>query len=391
MPYVTVRQSPMYHQLTFEEFVFGGDNKAFLISMNETNTRTYSDVNLDNPRFAQMYSIPHLVRVLDEYNAETAPLRAQNRHDLYRKFYIPKKSRGYREINAPCDELMQAQRKMKTIIETEFSRVTALYHTSAFAYIKGRCTLDAVKRHQSNQSKWFAKYDFSNFFGSTTLQFVMSMLERIFPFSEVIHTMGGRESMETFLELAFLDNVLPQGTPVSPVLTNLMMIPIDHRLYNKFRNFNSQYFVYTRYADDILVSSKYDFRFRQIEQEIRDTLKEFNAPFTIKPEKTRYGSSAGSNWNLGVMLNKDNQITIGRKRKREFISSLSNYAMDKKNGVKWDKNDVQILEGFRNYYRMVEGEAIDRIVKFVSQKFDLNIVSALKADLRDGTRVIGHG
>lgn len=379
MPYITVKQSPMYHQLTLEEFMFGTDHRPCLISMNETNTRTYQIVNMDNPRFAEMYSIPHLIRVLNAYNASTANLRVKPRHELYHTFWIPKRSRGFREINAPCEELMTALREMKKILESDFG---VLYHTSAFAYIRKRSTIDAVKRHQQNESKWFAKYDFSNFFGSTTLQFVMSMLEQIFPFSEVIRSIGGREALETFLELAFLDNVLPQGTPVSPALTNLMMIPIDHHLYNKFRNLGGQYFVYTRYADDIIVSSKYDFSFRQIEQEIRDVLRSFNAPFTINEQKTRYGSSAGRNWNLGVMLNKDNKITIGRKRKREFISSLSNYAMDKRNGISWEKNDVQILDGYRNYYRMVEGDAIDGIVKHLSEKFNIDLVRAMKEDIR---------
>ena len=386
--YITVFQSPMHHQLTFEEFMYGTAHKQYLISNNETNTRTYRVDDLERSRFDGMYSVHRLIRIMKEFNDKYAELRAvEDRHSLYYQFFIPKKSqsggkRKWREINAPLTPLMNALNEMKSIIETEFGSRTALYHTSAFAYIKQRSTLKAVKRHQSNESKWFAKYDFSNFFGSTTKPFVMSMLEQIYPFSEVIRALGGRELMEDFIDLAFLDGVLPQGTPISPMLTNIMMIPIDFCLYNKFRNFNGKYFVYTRYADDIIISCKYDFSFRQIEQEIRNVLSEHGAPFTIKPEKTRYGSTAGSNWNLGVILNKDNKITIGRKRKREFISSLSNYAMDKKNGIPWEKYDVQVLEGLRNYYRMVEEETIDGLVKHLSEKFKLDIVSEMKADIK---------
>ena len=203
-----------------------------------------------------------------------------------------------------------------------------------------------------------------------------------FPFSEVVSDEHGKEALTTAIELAFLDGGLPQGTPISPLITNVMMIPVDHKLANSFRDFNRQRFIYTRYADDFLISSRYDFSFREVEQHIVDVLKSFDAPFTIKSEKTRYGSSSGSNWNLGVMLNKDNQITVGYKKKRQFQAMLTSYVLDTKNGISWDKNDIQVMEGYRNYYHMVEGEAIDRIVEHIGEKYGVNIVKMIKDDLR---------
>ena len=222
---------------------------------------------------------------------------------------------AHRRIDAPKEELKGALYQLKAIFEEMFG---ALYHTSAFAYVKNRSTLDALKRHQANESKWFGKYDLSNFFGSTTVDFIMKMFSMIFPFSEVVKYQSGKAELEKALSLCSLREVLPQGTPISPTITNIMMIPVDHKLSNTLRNFNGQSFVYTRYADDFLISSKYNFKFKDVEQLLVDTLAEFDAPFTIKSEKTRYGSSAGSNWNLGVMLNKDNKITVGYKKKRQF-------------------------------------------------------------------------
>ena len=286
---------------------------------------------------------------------------------------------AHRRIDAPKEELKGALYQLKAIFEEMFG---ALYHTSAFAYVKNRSTLNALKRHQANESKWFGKYDLSNFFGSTTVDFIMKMFSMIFPFSEVVKYQSGKAELEKALSLCSLREVLPQGTPISPTITNIMMIPVDHKLSNTLRNFNGQSFVYTRYADDFLISSKYNFKFKDVEQLLVDTLAEFDAPFTIKSEKTRYGSSAGSNWNLGVMLNKDNKITVGYKKKRQFQAMLSSYVMDRLHGQRWDKSDIQQMEGFRNYYRMVEGETIDKIIEHIGQKFDVDIVQLIKEDLR---------
>lgn len=378
MVYVTVIQPPMYRQMSIEELLFDCGRSA-VINDNTANTRTQSYENLP-ARFMTVCNVNRLISRLTEFNAATEHLRSQDRASLYRTFYIPKSSgHGFRRIDAPNDELMSALRTLKNILEKDFH---GLYHTSAFAYIKHRCTIDAVKRHQANESKWFGKFDLSNFFGNTTMEFVMNQFSMIFPFSEVIKVPAGKAQLEKSLELAFLDGGLPQGTPISPTITNIMMIPIDFVLANGFRNFNGKPFVYTRYADDFLVSCKYDFTCTDVQQFIVDTLKSFHAPFTLNPEKTRYGSSAGRNWNLGVMLNKDNQITVGAKKKRQFQAMLSSYVLDRQNGNPWSLEDIQILDGYRNYYRMVEGETIDRIVAHVGAKYNVDILKFIKEDLR---------
>lgn len=379
MTYITVFQSPSYHQMTLEEFLFGQSETTPLISTNETNTKTY-EVNDVSERFLRRVDTDELIAKLKRFNDRTYPLREiENRHELYNEFKIPKKSGGYRPIAAPIPELMGALRSLKTIFEVDFK---GLYHTSAYAYIKGRNTIKCIQKHQANDSKWFGKYDLHNFFGSTTLEFVMKMLSMVFPFSEVCLRETGRNELRTALELAFLDGGLPQGTPLSPTLTNIMMIPIDFALNKKLLDYNHQRFVYTRYADDFQISSKYSFPFREIENIITTTLKEFDAPFEINSKKTRYGSSSGANWNLGVMLNKDNEITVGYKAKKRFQAALSSYIMDRKNGIEWSLGDLQSLEGYYNYYLMVEGETIEKMVNHISEKFGVNVLELIKEGLR---------
>ena len=382
--YVVVVLNKRTVQLSLDDFFFLSDDEWNDRYKNythrdgrNTNTRTYLTKNAE--KISRAFYINDIIKTFQDFNNKYSDLIETEKKELYRSFHIPKRSGGLRQIDAPKPRLMEALRELKWIFE---EKCGAMYHTSAFAYVKGRSTLDAVKRHQGNESKWFAKFDLHNFFGSTTPEFVTKMFSMIFPFSRVIEDPAGKEAFETAISLVFLNGGLPQGTPISPLITNIMMIPIDYKLFNMFRNYDNRKFVYTRYADDFIISCKIDFSYKMIEDEIVKVLQEFGAPFELNRKKTRYGSSAGSNWNLGVMLNKDNQITVGYKNKKKFTAMLYSYGMDKKNGKDWTLNDVQVLEGYRNYYSMVEKEAIQKIVDKMNQKVGLDITEAIRNDLK---------
>lgn len=376
MPYIVTRQFPAPKQVSIDDILGDIENqelRAKHVTKGGTMTRFVEYIQWDMLRKA---GVPVLVKKLENFNEAHAKLFEAERKSLYSEFYIPKKSGGLRKIDAPNEELKSALRELKAIFEEDFNM---LYHTSAYAYIRNRSTIDAIKRHQANESKWFLKTDFSNFFGSTTLDFTMKMFGMIFPFSEVVACESGKAALEKALSLAFLDGGLPQGTPLSPAITNTIMIPIDHRLANYFA---SKQMVYTRYADDILVSSKVDFRYREAVDFINKVVREeFGAPFMIKPEKTRYGSSAGRNWNLGVMLNKDNEITIGHQKKKQFKAMICNYINDAKRGVQWDLSDVQVFRGLISYYIMVErGYIVHTIIEY-NKKFGVNLMKMIHDDL----------
>ena len=379
MFYVVTKLNPMYHQMSLEELLFSDDKDIFVFENNKySSTRTY-EYEVIPEKILKRISVEYLINVLKTFNDTNKDLIAREKSELYRTFHIPEKSGGLREINAPNPELMGALHELKRIFEDKFF---AMYHTSAFAYIKNRSVVDAVKRHQINESKWFAKFDLSNFFGSTTPEYVMHMLSMVFPFSEVIKNEAGKAELEKALSLAFLNGGLPQGTPISPLITNLIMIPVDYILFNKLRKYNEKKYVYTRYADDFIISCKIAFDHKEIEKLIIDCLAAFGAPFSIKKEKTRYGSSSGSNWNLGIMLNKDNNMTIGYRNKRKFTAMLFSYAKDRINGTKWEFHDIKILDGYRNWYSMIEKESIQNIINKINKKLNVNIVDMMKEDLR---------
>lgn len=378
MVYIVTKQMPHYRQLTLDDILFQDEPVSGLITDNHTNTKTCA-VERANQRYLRFLDMPRLTGVLQQFNERTQVLRQQPREELYHSFLIPKRSGGLRRIDAPQPQLMDALRSLKVIFEKDFH---ALYHTSAFAYIPGRSTVDAVRRHQQNASRWFLKLDLHDFFGSTTMKFLFDMLSMIYPFSEAVKDASGAAELKTALELAFYRGGLPQGTPLSPLLTNLMMIPVDFHLTRALRSFHGGHFVYTRYADDFLISCRYKFDPKPVEEQVSAILRQFHAPFAINAEKTRFGSNTGSgaNWNLGVMLNKDNEITVGWKNKKRFQTMLFSYASDKRRGIPWPAEDLRSLNGLYSYYLMVEGGTIRDIVCHVSKKTGMDILQSLRQD-----------
>ena len=207
----------------------------------------------------------------------------------------------------------------------------------------------------------------------------MDMLCELYPFCVFVnYDYGYREALQKALSLCFLNGGLPQGTPTSPMLTNMMMIPIDHAIAKMCREY-SPHLCYTRYADDMLISSQFSFHWTDVQNKITDIFNQFSAPFTLNAEKTRYGSSAGRNWNLGVMLNKENKITIGHEKKKVFKAMIFQFMTDDAKGVAWELEDVQHFLGLVAYYKMVEGEEIDKIINAYSAKFNKDVLATAKA------------
>lgn len=374
MPYITVPITKTY-QISFDDILYGISQEEYEKKTSNTfDTRTAYRVKTPD-RLLNNIDFPAMIVALESFNEKYRQLIAtEDKSTLYHSFKIPKRSGGLRQIDAPIDDLMQALRELKFIFE---KKLFASYHTCAFAYVRGRSTIDAVKRHQRNNSKWFLKLDYHNFFGSTTPEFVMNMLSQIFPYNEVLKSQRGKDALDKALSLCFLNGGLPQGTPISPTITNLMMIPIDHAIA-KYAREHSPHLTYTRYADDILLSSDLKFSWNNVQNDIIEIVNKFNAPFSLNTAKTRFGSSAGRNWNLGVMLNKDNQITVGHNKKKVFKAMLFQFCSDYKNGNPWSVDDVQHLQGLKSYYEMVEGDTIKTIIKTYSQKMNMDINQKIK-------------
>ena len=270
----------------------------------------------------------------------------ENPEGQYDFFQIPKHSGGFRTISAPTVELKALQRK---IVEFLRDDCQIKVHDCAFAYTSGRCHQDAVVRHQQNRSRWFLKLDIQDFFPSTNFPFIITQLRKIYPLNYL-----DEGDLTQMLRVCMLNGGLPQGSPASPILTNLLMVPIDYAINKVLWDYNKSHYVYTRYADDMTISNRFSFKFKEIQGLIQQILRQEGSPYLIKAEKTHYGSSAGRNWVLGLMLNQHNQVTVGHKRKERMRAMVHDMFTEYSNGGAYSVEDLQILLGNLAYIDKVE-------------------------------------
>ena len=183
-----------------------------------------------------IYNLRHLRKIFQIRRKEQDLFFGEQRASLYSCFEIPKKSGGRRFIEAPCDRLKKIQRWIKDEIIDSFS--PSEYATG---FRKGVSIVDNAQPHVGKEL--VINIDLRDFFSSV-------------PYSEVLRLfiyMGYRLDVAHLLTKLCTnsDNVLPQGSPASPSISNLVLLKLDKRLSSLAKSINC---CYSRYADDITFS-----------------------------------------------------------------------------------------------------------------------------------------
>ncbi len=186
---------------------------------------------LKSPRdVAQLLQVPYEYLVYYIYRVP---------HDSrYIEFRIPKKSGGYRTIHSPQGSLGIVQRKLSQVLYAVYQP-----RPSVHGFAASRSIITNAKAHV--KKKFILNLDIKDFFGSINFGRVRGMF--------VANPYKLDKKVATVLaQICCFDNKLPQGAPTSPVVSNLICAKMDSEL----QRFSKQYgLLYTRYADDITLSS----------------------------------------------------------------------------------------------------------------------------------------
>ncbi len=364
MIYLTFYAKTIPKQITFEELLA---NPYITMDMMPKEDLKKVTVPIDEEygqRLAEKRNLPTRCILWEEQ------IKDLDTSEHYRHFEIRKKSdpTKKRPIDAPDDTLSLIQNSYKDYIEN-YLRV--LTHKAAHAYVNKRSTCTNMQQHQKNKSKWFLHIDLKDFFNSINGEWLKKMLLQVYPFPYIEEI-----TLNNIVKIALLNNELPQGSHLSPTLTNLCMVPIDHAITEKLHNYRKHHFVYTRYADDITISCKYKFNPKEIENVLREIFREFEAPFRINDKKTRFGSSAGRNYHVGLILNKDNQISLGHEKNNKFRAMIFNFCTT---GEEWDIKDIHRMMGLISYYKSIEPEFVKKTLNKYGSRFNIDILAKAKS------------
>jgi hypothetical protein len=287
----------------------------------------------------------------------------------YTEYRIPKASGGYRLISAPSDELKEIQKEIYNMLV----RFGAHAHDAAYAYVKERTCLSAIQKHRDKQTEYFYKFDLHDFFPSCTTEVLTNTLQQVYPFC-----MLSSDVLTQIITVATYNGALPQGSPLSPLLCNMVLLSFDWAMHYSIKHFDG---VYTRYADDLLISFKSKKQLSFVENIIKGHLPE---GLELNADKSRCGSIAGRNRNLGLVLNKERNITLGHKKKMELKAKINNFIFDFTNQRYWSIIDTQVLQGELNYFRQIEPEYADFVVTRIENKHHSNSISSMFADIIAG-------
>lgn len=211
---------------------------------------------------------------------------------FYRKFSIPKKSGGEREISEPLPNLKEIQLWiMKEILYK--CRVSRF----AKAYVRNRSIRTNARFHV--RQPIVVTLDIENFFGSLRKKGVYGFYKSL-GYSIPVSLM--------LTNLCCINGSLPQGAPTSPALSNLLMRKIDNRIAG-FSIKNS--IRYTRYADDLTFSG--DFSPGMIIKFVKNVLRENY--LTINEKKIQIRRPHQRQEVTGVVVNQKIQAPRALRRK----------------------------------------------------------------------------
>lgn len=236
----------------------------------------------------------------------TAPRR-------YKVYPIPKRNGEQRIIAQPAFEIKTLQR----ILVTNFLSKLPV-HQSAFAYVRGRNIRANALMHAN--SDYILKLDFENFFNSIRPMDLERVLRRCAVDGLVATDFEDIYYLTFWGEGAFYPRCLSVGAPSSPIISNIVMFEIDSAAAEAAARHRV---IYTRYADDITVSSADGRRgLIAFERELRAIVAASPAHLMFNDAKTGLYGRGDRKMVTGLIITPSGSISIGRERKRIIRATL---------------------------------------------------------------------
>lgn len=223
--------------------------------------------------------------------------------NLYHRFPLKTRRRRSRWIEAPKPFLKLVQRRLLDRL---------LYatppHSAAHGFYPELSILTNARIHAG--SVWVVSYDLEDFFPTTDLDKVRSVLNKRYDIEE--------GDLESIIRLTCRNGNLPQGAPTSPHLANLAFYQGDELLSELAKQHDLGY---TRYADDMTFSGK------ELPAELDDEVRQIvhRVGYRLAEKKTKRMGRHQCQKVTGLVVNEG--VRLPRKQRRRLRAIRKDIAM----------------------------------------------------------------
>lgn len=274
----------------------------------------------------------------------------------YKNFYIHKKNGNLRAIHHPSRSLKVLQ---YWLVNNIFNQLpVSIYST---AYKKG-CSIKKNALVHVN-SRNLLHLDIKDFFESITERHIKALLLNKLNLT--------KDDIALICKISLYKNHLTIGSVSSPIISNCVMYKFDEEI----RKILDEEIVYTRYADDMIFSSK-----KYIDGNIIDIVSQHLSKngFLLNNEKTHFMSPKGRRTVTGLVIN-GKELSIGYRKHIEIKSKL--YKKLKYN----IGNSCEIL-GNLFYIKDIEPDLFNKLI--IKYSNFGNIIDVLKKDQQNESVMI---
>lgn len=264
---------------------------------------------------------------------------------------IPKPGGGIRKLGIPTvlDRLIQQamHQILSPIFEEEFSEYS-------YGFRPGRSTHQAIQqaqKHIAQGKRWVVDIDLEKFFDKVNHDILMSRIAR------KIQDKKALLLIRRFLQAGLMEGGLisarvqgtPQGGPLSPLLSNIMLNDLDQELEKRRHSF-------CRYADDCNIYVQSESAGQRVMQSIKEFLED-----KIKLKINEKKSAVARPWErkfLGYSFTNDEnpKLIIAQESVKRIKDKIRDQCCKGRgmNVEKFIKSLTPQLRGWRNYFKLVE-------------------------------------
>jgi len=327
-------------------------------AMEIKNIRLAIDKMMTKSSGEEIQPLEDLYRAPDSWLKEIASkvILGEFLYSNYRVCYIPKKNGDQRKLALPSiiDKVVHKCFQLSISNGVDSKAFTLLYKNN-YGFRTGKSYKDAVNKVHNlikHNFEYAVKIDIKDFFPSVNSHLLLEQISRLFPFDPILRELG--KIMDGWDKNQIKG--LPQGSPLSPMLSNIYL-----NLFDSYYQGNDNLFM-LRYADDILILYNSKEQGDEIVLELEERLKtiglSINAEKTIFVERGTVFTYLGYNIDgvsSPIKVSNNNDIDWQPALMRKFLKGSPLFITTYTQNLKADAKGLELLtQGLKQSFRWKE-------------------------------------